>query len=305
MPKVTVAIPTYNRKEYLREAIESVLKQTFQDFVIFVFDNSSDYDVQALLDEFCDDRIALFRASENIGFARNFDRALTYDYDSSYVVIFHDDDVMHPDLLAREVAIMDAHPEMVWIGTNLRFVHNDVDMAHFLPVESGEVRILDTLDLTRCILKGFNLCYDSVMYRTDRLDPIEELASRYAKWVDRPYLLTLSRKGSVGILSDPLVNYRLHPGQDSQTPAPHLIQASVNLTLFYKECLNDLQCASDKRLFYTYVANNLIPATFATACTWADVRQLLAPYRQNGLLRLHYLNARGLYRTIRAIIRRI
>lgn len=303
MSKVTVSIPTYNRKEYLKETIESVLAQTFRDFTIAVFDNNSDYDVDAFLKSFNDDRIVLVKSDKNIGPYENFNRIYRYVYNSPYVVIFHDDDVMHSELLEREVTIMDACDELIWVGTNLRFVKDAAGMNDFEDVKSKGMFIYDTPGIVRLILQGFNLCYDSVMYRVGQLEDMELLIDRYSKWGDRPYLVELSKKGKVGVLKERLVNYRVHPGQDSQAATSDVARYFINILLFYKECLDDLRNKSDKRLFYSYVVDNLIPTTLLSVKTIKEFKESLAPYHQHNLLKLRYLSMRGIFRILRACAR--
>ena len=302
MPKVTVAIPTYNRREHLREAIKSVLAQTFQDFVIIVFDNHSDYDVRAFLDEFNDSRISAIVAPVNEG---NYNHIFMHGFDSEYAILFHDDDVMHPELLAREVTALDAHPELIWVGTDLQFVRSDARMHDFVPVKSDIIFTHDAAGIVRLILQGFNLCYDSVMYRTVHLDDAAPLTKQYSKWGDRPYLVSLLHGGKAGIIKERLVNYRIHPGQDSQAAAPDSAQYAINLLLFYKKCLHNLQIASDRRLFYRHVVDSLIPAAIVSSRTIAEFKQFLLPYRRVGLVRLRYITPKGVFRSLRALVRTI
>ena len=70
--KLTVGIPTYNRSGLLREAIESVLAQTFTDFRLIVSDNASDDDTPEVVRSFDDERIDYLRTERNIGPIGNF-----------------------------------------------------------------------------------------------------------------------------------------------------------------------------------------------------------------------------------------
>ena len=70
MPKVTVCLPTYNRAHYLREAIESVLSQTFQDFELLICDNASTDETSEVVKSFRDARIRYVRHSRNINRVR-------------------------------------------------------------------------------------------------------------------------------------------------------------------------------------------------------------------------------------------
>src|SRR5689334_11309149 len=103
MPKVTIAIAAYNRPQYLSDCLLSISNQTFRDFEVLVFDNHSEYDVPALLAKFKDIKITLLQTPENIGQDGNFLRIYTHSYQTPYVLIFHDDDALHPQTLEKEV----------------------------------------------------------------------------------------------------------------------------------------------------------------------------------------------------------
>lgn len=74
MPKVSVIVTTYNRKEYLAETIQSILNQTFQDFELIVVDNYSNYDFFGLMKSFNSEKITAFQNQNNgiIAVNRNF-----------------------------------------------------------------------------------------------------------------------------------------------------------------------------------------------------------------------------------------
>src|SRR5262244_3089429 len=73
-PTVSVCIPTYNRAKLLRQAIGSVLEQTFQDFEIIVYDNASTDDTAAVAESFSEERIRYFRNTRNLGHRENWKR---------------------------------------------------------------------------------------------------------------------------------------------------------------------------------------------------------------------------------------
>ena len=107
---MSIAIPTYNRLNYLKECINSILNQTFQDFSIFVFDNASDQPVEEELKKFNDKRIHFIGNDKNIGNAENTNRIFSYPFQSEYLIIFHDDDLMHPRMLELQTSFLDAPP---------------------------------------------------------------------------------------------------------------------------------------------------------------------------------------------------
>ena len=70
-PLVSVIIPTYNRPEYLKQAIASAVQQTYQNIEIIVCDNCSSVNLQPIVDAFDDSRIRFWRNSQNLGMVAN------------------------------------------------------------------------------------------------------------------------------------------------------------------------------------------------------------------------------------------
>ena len=109
-PKVSVIIPTYNRAEYLGEAIQSVFDQTFEDFEILIVDDGSTDDTQQLVLSFHDPRLRSFYQNNcGISAARN---AAIRSADGEYIAFLDSDDVWLPELLESQVAVLDRRPEI-------------------------------------------------------------------------------------------------------------------------------------------------------------------------------------------------
>src|SRR5262249_1258282 len=95
-PRVTVAIPTFNRSAMLRQSIQSVLAQTYPSFRLVVRDNASDDDTPEVVRAFGDDRIHYVRSDVNVGAGGNITRLIELA-DTELVVILPDDDLLYPD----------------------------------------------------------------------------------------------------------------------------------------------------------------------------------------------------------------
>jgi glycosyltransferase involved in cell wall biosynthesis len=109
--KVTVAISTYNRPSFLKEAIQSVLDQSYQDIKILIFDDSPSRDTRDVVMSFNSDRIEYRSSKENLGMWRGMNRAFSI-CDTEYLNIFHDDDRQLPWMIEEEVKILDSKPEV-------------------------------------------------------------------------------------------------------------------------------------------------------------------------------------------------
>lgn len=117
-PKVTVAIPTYNRAHYLKEAIDSVLNQTFQDYELLILDNASTDNTSEVVSSYKDERIQYVRNENNIGPINNFNKAIDLA-NGDYLIIFHDDDIMLPQLLEKEAQVLDNNENVVLVCSNV------------------------------------------------------------------------------------------------------------------------------------------------------------------------------------------
>jgi len=295
MSKLAVAIPTYNRQQYLKDCLRSVLNQTFQDFSIYIFDNASDYDIEKFLsEEFNDKRIILLKSDHHIGY-QYFSRILEYPFSEEYLIVFHDDDTMHPLLLEKEIEILEKDKNLVFVGTGMKFIKNHQKIFHFSKIkEKIDFEIFENpADLIRLILKDFDFCYDSVMYRRKFIGDTRPKDDIFFKWGDRPFLIELAKKGKVGVIKEKLVNYRIHFSQD--TRMPESFSYLFNLFLYYKNNLPYPLRKRDIELFYNFSTNNLILSGFSFSKNWQEYKKFLRAAKESGVFDLRYLNFRGIY----------
>ena len=109
MPKVSIMIPSYNHAQYIYEALESVLIQTFQDFEVIVSDDHSLDQTVAVIRNINDPRITLHVFPQNVGATMNHEycwRQCT----APYIALLNSDDVWLPEHLEKAVAYLDTHP---------------------------------------------------------------------------------------------------------------------------------------------------------------------------------------------------
>lgn len=101
MPRVSVIIPTYNRREYVQEAIDSALAQTFTDYEIIVIDDGSTDGTSEALQARYGNRIH-YEWQENQGesVARNRGIELAR---GEYIAFLDSDDLWHPEKLAKQI----------------------------------------------------------------------------------------------------------------------------------------------------------------------------------------------------------
>ncbi|MBG1242636.1 glycosyltransferase family 2 protein [Nostoc sp. NZL] len=111
-PLVSVIIPTYNRPEYLKQAIASAVKQTYQNIEIIVSDNCSPENPQELVASFGDSRIRFWRHQQNVGMIANQQHGFKMAR-GKYVASLHDDDIWNEDFLAKLVPPLEANSQLI------------------------------------------------------------------------------------------------------------------------------------------------------------------------------------------------
>lgn len=109
-PRVSVIIPTFNRSAYLRQAIASVLVQSYADYEILVVNDGSTDNTDAVIAGFTDARIVCLQ-QRNAGRSAARNHALI-QAKGEYVAFLDDDDLYLPDKLAKQVAFLDTHREI-------------------------------------------------------------------------------------------------------------------------------------------------------------------------------------------------
>lgn len=113
-PMVSIGMPVFNGENYLAEAIDSVLCQSFDDLEVIVCDNASTDGTGAIAERFAraDSRVRYVRNPANLGAAPNYNRAFELSA-GRYVKWLAHDDRLAPGYLARTVTAMEARPELV------------------------------------------------------------------------------------------------------------------------------------------------------------------------------------------------
>ena len=134
---VSVIIPTYNRPSYLKAAIESAVKQTYQNLEIIVSDDCSTEGPQEMVESFQDPRIRFRRNEKNLGMFLNTINTFK-EAQGKYVASLNDDDMWNEDFLEKLVPPLEANPDFA-----LAFCD------HYIVDENGKINYQATEENTR------------------------------------------------------------------------------------------------------------------------------------------------------------
>ena len=209
---------TYNRSEFLKEALLSLVNQTV-DFPITILDNASTDKtaevVRKIQEKFPLKIIKFLTVSENQGAVANFKRAQEMAT-ADYCILFHDDDVLHPNYIKTVLEILDKNQDIDILSCNgISTMNPEIRKWRKM---TGKYFLLSKEDFAGYLTcyKTFN--YPATIYKTSRLKRVNHHVELYGKISDRPYLIDIvSETGKAIVLQDSYIKYRIHAGQDSNT----------------------------------------------------------------------------------------
>ena len=122
-PTVTIGMPVYNASRHIREALNSIVSQTFQDFEVIISDNDSSDDTAQICEEYRKNfsQIKFVRQSENIGVYGNFDFVTRCASGELLTWLAHDD-VLEPEFLERTVRYLRSYPNAVSVASDFAVI---------------------------------------------------------------------------------------------------------------------------------------------------------------------------------------
>lgn len=173
-PLVSIGLPVYNGENYIAEAIQSVLDQTYTNFELIISDNSSTDKTPVICEHYADidSRIRYYRSSENRGAAWNFNNTF-YLATGKYFKWLAHDDLITPRFIEFAVDILETKPEIV-LCTSLFLIRNgsnhddtpyDVVFAH-AEHNNPFVRFRETFDVKHRCFDVFGLYRKSELNKT-------------------------------------------------------------------------------------------------------------------------------------------
>lgn len=215
MAKVSVCIPTYNYGHFIGEAVESVLRQSLQDFEIIITDNASQDDTELIVARLCerDPRIRYQRNAENLGMVANWNRCLELAT-GEYVKYLCADDILEPECLKRLTELLDTHPEAA-LAASARGVISDGSDTSYLSY-SDHQEVVPGPECMRRMLIGGNLVGEptAVMFR--RTAARRGFRPDLQQLTDMEFWFHLLEQGAFAFTPDVLCLYRQHEGMETK-----------------------------------------------------------------------------------------
>ncbi len=118
-PKISVIIPTYNREKYILETLASVFAQSYSDYEIIVVDDGSTDGSKKLLTPIIKEKGLRLLEQENAGVSAARNRGVA-SAKGELIAFLDSDDIFHPEKLAKQIALLEANPQLGFVHSNFR-----------------------------------------------------------------------------------------------------------------------------------------------------------------------------------------
>lgn len=109
--KVSVIITSYNYEQYIKEAIESVLNQTYSDFELIVIDDCSTDNSIDVIKQFSDERIKFIQNEQNLGLKGSMQKAISV-CTGDWIAFLESDDIWFPETLEKRLECAEKYPQV-------------------------------------------------------------------------------------------------------------------------------------------------------------------------------------------------
>lgn len=246
-PRVTVLMPVYNGEKYLREAMDSILTQTFTDFEFLIInDGSTDRSVEIIV-SYNDTRIRLVHNENNLKLVATLNKGLDLAR-GEYIARMDCDDISLPERLARQVAFMEAHPELGICGTWAKKIDSDGKVLGDFKSPVGE-------QMDKYIWRPTPIIHPTAVFRNSVIKSFR-YDQNFTDAEDLELWQRVSKVTKLDNLNEYLFLYRVHP--QSVTALKRAVQLRSVYKAFVKLYGSD-DISYEEFLAVLYESNKLSP----------------------------------------------
>ena len=207
---ISVILPAYNAHKYLREAVDSILNQTYKDFELIIIDDGSSDSSSEIIESYNDSRIRFFKNGENKGLIYTLNRGITLA-NGEYIARMDADDISLPTRFEKQVEYMDAHLECIVCGSFIQMFKDTENIGKPVGVFGDDAILKEYLFRDACF------AHPSVMMRTECIKTTGiHYSSEFLHAEDYKFWVDLVPYGAFYNIPEVLLRYRVGENQVSQ-----------------------------------------------------------------------------------------
>jgi glycosyltransferase involved in cell wall biosynthesis len=202
-PAVTVLMPIYNGQDYVKDAIDSILSETFSDFEFLIIDDGSKDKSAEIIKSYKDPRIKYVSNVTNRGLPTTLNLGIELAR-GEFIARMDCDDISLPQRLERQVDFMRSHPEVSACGTWIKTIGDAAGFVNKYFTDSGDIKA--------SLLFNTSLAHPSVIMRRSALNKLNIRYSTHYRYFEEDYALwiELSKYTELANIPEVLLLYRIH-----------------------------------------------------------------------------------------------
>lgn len=207
-PKISVVMGVYNGEKYLREAVDSILAQTFTDFEFIIIDDGSTDLTLDIIKTYDDPRIRLIQNEKNLGLIKTLNKGFS-ESRGKYIARMDADDISLPERFRLQVEFLEANPPVALVGGQFSYIDgNGKIFAHEqVPTDNG--------DLQKQLLKNNCFAHPAVMLNSALLKVVGGYSEQALHAEDYELWLRIAENHQIANLGETILLYRIHENQIS------------------------------------------------------------------------------------------
>lgn len=223
-PLVSVVMSVFNGERYVRDAIESILNQTYQNWEFIIINDGSKDSTESIIFQYKDERIKYF-SHENIGLTRSLNRGIM-EARGKYIARLDADDRSLPERLEKQVAFLEENQSFLLVGT---YSYN-VDLST-MEISMHRPPVTDEACRKRLKSGSAVFMHSSVMFRKKVGDKLAMYNEQFIEAQDYRLWVVLATKGKIATLEKPLCLTLRNDGSSITSGRTHLKKLMLSLRL--------------------------------------------------------------------------
>lgn len=216
MSKVTVWLTSYNHEPFIKESIESILRQTYKDFILYIVDDCSDDNSWNIIQSYKekDNRIVTIRHDENKGSSQI--NLFFNDLPGEYVAIAHSDDVWELDKLEKQMAYLESHKNLAACFTLVTLIN---DWGEDISLEKDRINIFEQPNRSRFEWLNYFfynrncLCHPSVVLNKKICKECGIFPKGLHGYPDFYQWIRICKYADIYIIQEKLTKFRIHENE--------------------------------------------------------------------------------------------
>lgn len=227
-PYVSVIMKVYNGEDYLCDAIDSILNQSFENYELLILDDASSDSSLDIIETYRDSRIRVLINKENQGIVKGQNRLIN-EAKGKYIAVMDCDDISFSDRLEKQVAFLDGNPDYILCASNRKEIIDNKYISS-IKIKKYTCNSIKFAMYFKNIVTHSSIMFRSEMYKDEGiLYGPENLAEDYGA------ILDMMEKHPIAILPDRLVAYRIYNNSVSHAQSNETYEASIKIRTRYLE----------------------------------------------------------------------